>query len=74
MALLAVAARLFIRRPLFAKYSDDYQANTATKGRKEVIAPKRSRFVQALIYVVLPVALLGTGFYVSATDLDCTFR
>lgn len=74
MALVAVAARLFVRRPLFAKYSDDNQPNHSPKGRKEASAPKRSRFALALIYVVIPAILLGVGFYISATDLDCTFR
>ena len=74
MALVAIAARLFVRRPVLAKYSDDYQANNAPKGGKTVVTPKRGRFATALIYIVLPAALLGAGFYVSVSDLDCAFR
>lgn len=74
MALVAIAARLFVRRPVLAKYSDDYQANTSQKRGKNEVKPKRSRFAMALIYVILPAVLLGVGFYVSVSDLDCAFR
>ena len=74
MALVAIAARLFVRRPILAKYSDDYKANNAPKGGKTVVTPKRGRFATALIYLVLPAALLGVGFYVSVSDMDCAFR
>lgn len=74
MALVAIAARLFVRRPVLAKYSDDYQANTSQKRGKNEVKPKRSRFATALIYIVLPAVLLGAGFYVSVSDMDCAFR
>lgn len=74
MALVAIAARLFVRRPVLAKYSDDYQANTSQKRGKNEVKPKRSRFAMALIYVILPIVLLGAGFYVSLNDMDCAFR
>ena len=74
MALVAIAARLFVRRPVLVKYSDDYQANTSQKRGNNEIKPKRSRFVMALIYVILPIVLLGAGLYVSLNDMDCAFR
>lgn len=74
MALIALATRLFIRRPLFVRYSDGYQPNPSPKGRREVSVPKRSRSALALIYFILPAVLLGVGFYMSATDMDCSFR
>lgn len=74
MALVAIAARLFVRRPVLAKYSDDYQANTSQKKGKNEVKPKRSSFAMALIYVILPIVLLGAGFYVSVSDMDCAFR
>jgi hypothetical protein len=70
MALIAIAARLFVRRPILAKYSDDNQVNNKPRGGKTVEAPKRGRFATALIYIVLPAALLGVGFYVSVSDTN----
>lgn len=71
-ALVALSALLFVRRPLkvFARFSDTTES---VKGGKNVV-PKRSRFAKALMYVVLPYALLGAGFYVSVNDMDCQFR
>lgn len=74
MALVAIAARLFVRRPVLVKYSDDYQANTSQQRGKNEVKPKRGRFATALIYVILPIVLLGAGLYVSLNDMDCAFR
>ena len=73
VALVALAARFFVRRPLkiFARFSD---ANESAKGGRKDAAPKRNRFVTALIYVVLPYALLGAGLHTSFNDLECQFR
>ena len=72
-ALVAIAARLFVRRPLkiFARLGN---ADASDKGGRKDVAPKRNRFASALIYVLLPYALLGAGFYVSFNDIECQFR
>lgn len=75
MVLLAVVAKFFVRRPL--KFAQKYSspAPSEVKGRKMAEPAKQKIGFKAVLFnAVLPLALMGTGCYLSYTDLDCAFR
>ena len=78
MALLALASKYIFRRPLkfMAKYADDAVVATPHKGGKSAAAAKTRKvgMMSIICYVILPATLMGVGFYISATDMDCRFR